>query len=42
MCSGGRIVNDLKAMLGDARHEVMFAGYQAQGVRCCHPGECGR
>jgi len=32
MCSGGRIVNYLKAMLGDARHEVMFVGYQAKGT----------
>lgn len=32
MCSGGRIVNYLKAMLGDARHEVMFTGYQAKGT----------
>lgn len=32
MCSAGRIVNYLKAMLGDARHEVMFVGYQAKGT----------
>lgn len=32
MCSGGRIVNYLKAMLGDGRHEVMFVGYQAKGT----------
>ncbi|HEN8799343.1 TPA: MBL fold metallo-hydrolase [Pseudomonas putida] len=32
MCSGGRIVNYLKAMLGDARHEVMFVGYQGKGT----------
>ncbi|BAN55848.1 MULTISPECIES: MBL fold metallo-hydrolase RNA specificity domain-containing protein [Pseudomonas] len=32
MCSGGRIVNYLKAMLGGARHEVMFVGYQAKGT----------
>ncbi|OUS80698.1 MBL fold metallo-hydrolase RNA specificity domain-containing protein [Pseudomonas putida] len=32
MCSGGRIVNYLKAMLGDPRHEVMFVGYQAKGT----------
>lgn len=32
MCSGGRIVNYLKAMLGDARHEVVFVGYQAKGA----------
>lgn len=28
MCSGGRIVNYLKAMLGDPRHEVVFVGFQ--------------
>ena len=32
MCSGGRIVNYLKAMLADPRHEVMFVGYQAKGT----------
>lgn len=32
MCSGGRIVNYLKAMLGDARHNVLFVGYQAGGT----------
>ncbi|WP_043201062.1 MBL fold metallo-hydrolase RNA specificity domain-containing protein [Pseudomonas putida] len=32
MCSGGRIVNYLKAMLADVRHEVMFVGYQAKGT----------
>jgi metallo-beta-lactamase family protein len=32
MCSGGRIVNYLKAMLEDPRHEVMFVGYQAKGT----------
>ncbi|MFP3499932.1 MBL fold metallo-hydrolase, partial [Pseudomonas sp. SIMBA_059] len=26
MCSGGRIVNYLKAMLEDPRHEVLFVG----------------
>ena len=31
MCSGGRIVNYLKAMLGDPRHEVVFTGFQAKG-----------
>lgn len=31
MCSGGRIVNYLKAMLGDKRHNVLFVGYQAKG-----------
>ena len=32
MCSGGRIVNYLKAMLGDKRHNVLFVGYQAKGT----------
>lgn len=32
MCSSGRIVNYLKAMLGDSRHDVLFVGYQAQGT----------
>jgi metallo-beta-lactamase family protein len=32
MCSGGRIVNYLKAMLGDSRHDVLFIGYQAAGT----------
>jgi len=32
MCSGGRIVNYLAAMLGDARHDVLFVGYQAAGT----------
>ena len=32
MCSGGRIVNYLKAMLGDPRHNVLFVGYQAKGT----------
>lgn len=32
MCSGGRIVNYLKAMLGDPRHDILFCGYQAAGT----------
>lgn len=32
MCSGGRIVNYLQAMLHDPRHNVLFVGYQAQGT----------
>ncbi|BBI49715.1 hypothetical protein HORIV_21360 [Vreelandella olivaria] len=35
MCAGGRVVNYLKAMLGDPRHQVLFVGYQGrarQGV----------
>ena len=32
MCSSGRIVNYLKALLGDPRHDVLFIGYQARGT----------
>jgi metallo-beta-lactamase family protein len=32
MCAGGRIVDYLKAMLHDSRHDVLFVGYQAQGT----------
>jgi len=32
MCAGGRIVNYLKALLGDPRTDVAFVGYQAQGT----------
>lgn len=32
MASGGRVVNYLKAMLGDPKHCVLFVGYQAQGT----------
>ncbi len=32
MCSGGRIVNYLKALLGDPRTDVLFVGYQAVGT----------
>lgn len=32
MCSAGRVINYLKAMLGDARHNILFTGYQAQGT----------
>ena len=32
MCAGGRIMNYLKAMLGDARHNLLFVGYQARGT----------
>ncbi|MDH0748212.1 MBL fold metallo-hydrolase [Pseudomonas sp. GD03842] len=32
MCAGGRVVNYLKAMLGDPRHNVVFVGYQAKGT----------
>jgi metallo-beta-lactamase family protein len=30
MCSSGRIVDYLKALLHDLRHDVLFIGYQAQ------------
>lgn len=32
MAAGGRIVNYLKAMLGDGRNSVLFVGYQAPGT----------
>lgn len=32
MAAGGRVVNYLKAMLEDARHQVLFVGYQAKGT----------
>jgi metallo-beta-lactamase family protein len=32
MCAGGRVVNYLKAMLGDQRNDVLFVGYQAKGT----------
>lgn len=32
MCSAGRIVNYLKAMLEEPRHNVIFTGYQAAGT----------
>ena len=32
MCAGGRVVNYLKTMLGDPRHDVLFVGYQARGT----------
>jgi metallo-beta-lactamase family protein len=32
MCSSGRIVNYLKAMLEDPRHNILFVGYQAEGT----------
>ena len=32
MCTGGRVVNYLKALLGDARSDVIFVGYQAPGT----------
>ncbi len=32
MCSGGRIMNYLKALIEDKRTEILFSGYQAQGT----------
>lgn len=32
MCAGGRVVNYLKAMLGDPKHDILFVGYQAAGT----------
>jgi len=32
MCTSGRIVNYLKALLGDKRTDILFTGYQAQGT----------
>ncbi len=32
MCAGGRVVNYLKALLPDPRHDVLFVGYQAAGT----------
>ena len=32
MCSGGRIVNYLKALITDPRTDLLFVGYQAEGT----------
>lgn len=32
MCTGGRVVNYLKALLEDRRNDVLFVGYQAEGT----------
>lgn len=32
MCSGGRIINYLKALLPDLRTDLLFVGYQAEGT----------
>ncbi len=32
MCAGGRVVNYLKALLGDERTDILFVGYQAAGT----------
>lgn len=41
MCAGGRVVNYLKAMLGDSRNDVLFVGYQAVGTPGRHILEHG-
>lgn len=33
MASGGRVVHHIKAMAGDPRNTILFAGYQAAGTR---------
>lgn len=32
MCAGGRIVNYLKALIGDPATDIVFVGYQAEGT----------
>ena len=32
MCNGGRIMNYLKVLLSDARTDLLFVGYQADGT----------
>ncbi|MCD6527557.1 MAG: MBL fold metallo-hydrolase [Desulfuromonas sp.] len=32
MCTGGRIVDYLKALLGDERTDILFVGYQGEGT----------
>lgn len=32
MCAGGRVVNYLKALLSEARNDILFVGYQAEGT----------
>lgn len=32
MCTGGRVVNYLKAIIEDSRHDILFVGYQARGT----------
>jgi metallo-beta-lactamase family protein len=32
MCTGGKIVNYLKAMLHDPRHNVLLVGYRVAGT----------
>lgn len=32
MCTGGRVVNYLKSLLGDSRTDIVFVGYQSYGT----------
>jgi metallo-beta-lactamase family protein len=32
MCTGGRIVNHLKAGIEDSKNDILFVGYQAEGT----------
>lgn len=32
MCTGGRVVNYLKALISDERNDILFVGYQAKGT----------
>ncbi len=32
MCSGGRIIDHLKAGIGEFRNDILFVGYQANGT----------
>ena len=32
MCTGGRVVNYLKALISDSRNDILFVGYQAKGT----------
>jgi len=32
MCTGGRVVNYLKAIISDSKHDILFVGYQAKGT----------
>lgn len=35
MCASGRIINYLKVLLGETRHNLLFVGYQAKGTPGC-------
>jgi len=32
MCTEGRVVNYLKALISDSRNDILFVGYQAKGT----------